>query len=368
MEFITALGKDGLKAAYSALGNFALWFTVALAIVLIVTYLIIKLKFSEKLEKFKLLTLGIVVGYAVTLTACLFFFYVARLIVKDELNIYYYLVLILFTLFMVFAVILAISKLVNQKFFKLTMLIGISVLVIYSIVLLIVIPTESGYEPLSSAGLYIFSALLITIICALAIILGKDKGTASPTKAIAYAGVSISLSFALSYIKLFSMPLGGSITLASMLPLLVYAYVFGARKGVLAGVIYGVLQFLQSPQPYQAMQILLDYPIAFGALGICGIAKNINVFKDKPFNEVFKFFLGATIAITLRYFAHVLSGYYVFYSWKWEGYSALGYSFAYNAYMFVELAIVLVVGGIMFSSKTLTKQINSINPDQLLDK
>lgn len=366
LDFIYALGKDGLKAAYSALGSFALWLTVALAVVFITAYVIIKLRFKNKLASFKTLSLGIVVGYAVTLTACLSFFYVARIIVKDEINVYYYLVLVLFALLFIFAVMLTISKLVNRLFFKLTSYIGIAVLVIYSIVLLFVIPTESGFEPTSTAGLYIFSALLVGIITLLTIFFGKDKGTASPTKAIAYAGISIALAFALSYVKLFSLPNGGSVTLASMLPLLIYSYVFGARKGVLAGIIYGVLQFLQSPQPYHAMQILLDYPIAFGALGVCGIAKNFNFTKGATLNEIIKFFVGACIAVGLRYLSHVLSGYYVFYSWKWEGYSALTYSLVYNIFVFVDLAIILIVGGAIFSSKPFVKQLKEMNPDEII--
>lgn len=54
--------------------------------------------------------------------------------------------------------------------------------------------------------------------------------------------------------------MGGSITLASMLPLMVYSYMFGARKGVFAGLIYGVLQFIQNPQVYEWMQICSIIP------------------------------------------------------------------------------------------------------------
>ena len=84
---------------------------------------------------------------------------------------------------------------------------------------------------------------------------------------------------------------------------------FGTRRGLVAGVVYGLLQFIQSPQFYQPMQALLDYPIAFGALGLAGIARNFIFLKG---NIIAEFSVGATIAILLRYFSHVISGYFVF--------------------------------------------------------
>ena len=65
------------------------------------------------------------------------------------------------------------------------------------------------------------------------------------TKRLVYGALCIALSFALSYVKLFSMPMGGSITLCSMLPLMLYAYRFGTPAGLLAGLAYGLLQLIQ---------------------------------------------------------------------------------------------------------------------------
>ena len=357
-EYIEQLGKDGLKGAYNALGSFALYFTVFLAAAIIVAYIIVRLKSPENITKFKTFAFGIVIGYAVTLTFCIAFFMIARLIVKDEIDYKFYLMLVFLAILITVAITSACLSIKGGKAFKIFNVVGISVAAVYGVVLLFVIPTEDGYAPLSDAGMYIFSLLFVAVIVALAFLFGKDCGSASQTKAIAFAGVSVALSFALSYIKLFSLPQGGSVTLASMLPLIIYAYCFGARKGIFAGVIYGILQILQSPQIYQPMQVLLDYPIAFGAIGLAGIVKNIKWLKT----PLVKFIFGASVGLFGRYIAHFLSGYYVFSSWAMEGYTALTWSLVYNCFVLVDLAIVLAVGSVLFSSKAIVNELNAINP------
>ena len=264
-----------------------------------------------------------------------------------------------FALLLCYSVAVTICSTVNKKAFKVCNLTGLTLAVAYSLVLLFVLPTvEDTYKPLSTSGMYVFSGIFVALICLLTLFFGKsDEKDQNTTKAISFAGVCIALSFALSYVKLFSMPQGGSITLASMLPLIIYSYVFGARKGVFCGVIYGVLQCLQSPQIYQPLQVLLDYPIAFACIGLAGITKNFNFLKT----PLTKFIAGASIACVGRYVAHFLSGYYVFSSWAMEGYTALSWAIVYNLYIIVELAIILFVGCFLFSSKSFTKQLNSIN-------
>lgn len=357
-ELILTLGKDGLKSAYSLLSEFALWLTLFLVVVLVATFVVLKLK-KVDLAKFKTVTLGVVIGYAVTLTASISFLMIARLYVKGELDKNFYLVLGFLVLLLCYAIAAFITAQASKKAFKICNIAGASVSVVYGFMLLFVLPRIGGdYAPLSSGGMYTFSILLILLIAIPCVILGKDDGTATPSKSLSFAGVCIALSFALSYIKLFSLPQGGSITLASMLPLIIYAYVFGARKGLFAGVIYGLMQCLQSPQIYEPMQVLLDYPVAFGAIGLAGIAKNIKFLKT----PLAKFIFGASIACVGRYVAHFLSGYYVFSSWAMEGYSAVGWSLVYNLFIIAELAIILVVGCFLFSSKAFNAELNKINP------
>ncbi len=92
-------------------------------------------------------------------------------------------------------------------------------------------------------------------------------------KSLSYASLSIVLSFVLSCLRLYRMPTGGSITPGSMLPIMLFSVVYGVGPGMLTGLVYGVLQFLQAPEFMNVWQFLLDYLVAFSALGLAGIAK-----------------------------------------------------------------------------------------------
>src|SRR5690554_5902249 len=87
---------------------------------------------------------------------------------------------------------------------------------------------------------------------------------------LVYASVSIALSFVLSYIRLARMPQGGSITPGSMLPVMLFAYIFGPIPGIITGIAYGFLQYIQDAYLVHWAQFLMDYPIAFGMLGLAG--------------------------------------------------------------------------------------------------
>lgn len=96
-------------------------------------------------------------------------------------------------------------------------------------------------------------------------------------RSLVYGALCIALSYGLSYIKLFSMPLGGSVTLGSMLPILLYANRFGLKNGLLCGLAYGLLQFVQKPEVFHWLQVLLDYPMAFMLLGLAACSKNLQL-------------------------------------------------------------------------------------------
>ena len=89
---------------------------------------------------------------------------------------------------------------------------------------------------------------------------------------IAVAALCIALAFVLSYIRLWKMPNGGSVTAASMLPILLFSYIYGMRKGLLAAIAFGVLQFIQEPVFLNWMQFVLDYLLGFGVLAIAARA------------------------------------------------------------------------------------------------
>lgn len=217
-------------------------------------------------------------------------------------------------------------------------------------------------EDVNTLGLYISAVILVAVIAVPAILFDKNS-TGWDTRSLTFAAVCVGMSFALSYIRIVKMPFGGSITFASMLPLMLFAYMFGARKGVIAGLVYGCLQAIQDPYVVHPAQFVLDYLVAFSALGLTGIMRNLKVFKG---NNKAQFALGATIAGVLRYIAHFFSGAFAFgsfgawYTDVWEGFSnAYVYSLVYNAlYVIPEIIIVVVVGVLLFTSKNFTNQVD----------
>ena len=144
----------------------------------------------------------------------------------------------------------------------------------------------------------------------------KDKQSFTP-KILVYASICIAMSFVLSYIKLYHWPQGGSITLASMLPLIIFSYIFGTSRGIMAGFVYSILQLIQDMYVVHWAQLLFDYPFAFAAIGFAGLAKkNLS--------------LGVLIGGFGRFFFHFISGVIFFGSYAPEGQGAFLYSFIVN--------------------------------------
>lgn len=119
--------------------------------------------------------------------------------------------------------------------------------------------------------------IILLVIVALGTILllsGKTRKQWT-AKTIAFAALSIALSYVLSCFRLFRMPQGGSVTPGSMLPIMLFAAAYGVGPGVVVGVVYGALQYLQGGWFLNVWQFLLDYLLAFGALGLAGLAKKL---------------------------------------------------------------------------------------------
>lgn len=218
--------------------------------------------------------------------------------------------------------------------------------------------SDDGYysEYLEQTPLYICAAVLVAALIIGAFILDRKNETEFDSHCIALAGICVALSFALSYVKLWEMPQGGSITLASLLPIMLFAYVYGPKKGILVGVIYGVLQALQDPYIVHPAQFLLDYPVAFAMVGLAGVFANLKKLEKLP--QV-KFVLGAILAGIFRFISHVLSGVFAFGAYASStGMNFWAYSAAYNSFVFVDLIMVIVAGALLFSSKAFVKQVS----------
>lgn len=212
---------------------------------------------------------------------------------------------------------------------------------------------NSDTSSVKSLSLYLFALLVVAAIALLAF---SDKSTFSfDSRSVAYAGVCVAASFALSYIKLWDMPAGGSVTLVSLLPVMLYAYMFGTKKGVIVGFAYGVLQAVQDPWIIHPAQFLLDYPVAFSAAGLAGLFRNVKPFEKTP---RIKFAFGAIATGIFRFISHVLSGALAFEAYA-EGQNAWLYSLGYNVYVFIDVALVIVAAILLLSSPAFRKQIET---------
>jgi thiamine transporter len=132
------------------------------------------------------------------------------------------------------------------------------------------------------------------------------------------------------YLPFLHLPQGGSITIASMVPLLWFAVRRGLRWGVEAGIVYGLVHMAIFGEIYHPIQILLDYPLAFGALGLAGAFQKHSVF-------------GVGVAMLGRFICHFISGVVFFGQYAWKGWNVIAYSAAYNATYLVPEFIVSAI-------------------------
>lgn len=135
---------------------------------------------------------------------------------------------------------------------------------------------EQVFLGFSDAGpvAYLIPVALIVLAAILLTVARTGKTKAWNARTVAYAALSIALSYVLSFVRLFRMPQGGSITPASMLPVMIFSASFGVGPGVAAGLCLGMLQYLQGGEFLNIWQMLFDYPIAFAALGLAGLYKH----------------------------------------------------------------------------------------------
>jgi thiamine transporter len=155
----------------------------------------------------------------------------------------------------------------------------------------------------------------------------KPDNKSNRTQVISEIAVFTALSTALSLITFVVFPEGGAVTAGSMVPMLWLALRRGPKIGIFAGVIYGLVQLAIMPQIYYPTQVLLDYPLAFGCLGLAGFFKKYAL-------------VGVIVAVTGRFIFHTFSGALFFASYAPAGMNPWVYSIIYNgSYMLPELII-----------------------------
>lgn len=183
-------------------------------------------------------------------------------------------------------------------------------------------------------------------------VLGGTVMSQSKTKSLVECAIMIALATVLSMIKLAELPYGGSITIASMLPIAIIAYRRGMGWGLGSAFVYGIVQqllglnslsYVTTWQSIVAV-ILLDYIVAFTVIGFAGI------FRNKIENQALGLTLGCVFVSILRYICHVISGATVWAGLSIPTQAALSYSFIYNATYMLPECIILAVTAVYIGS------------------
>lgn len=194
-----------------------------------------------------------------------------------------------------------------------------------------------GYDAvtLSPAGfLAIGAAIAALIISALLFRPKQERSKGITTKQLVFSSAAMALGTVTSMIKFADLPMGGSITLFSMLFVSLIGYWYGPKTGVTTAVAYGLLQFILQPVFYTLPQVIVDYPLAFGALGLSGF------FAKKKNGLV----IGYIAAVLGRYFFAFWSGMIFFGAYAADYHMSIPlYSLSYNGMYLIPEAILTIL-------------------------
>lgn len=202
--------------------------------------------------------------------------------------------------------------------------------------------TKVGYLACIAAGIALF---MLAIFFA-----GKSSEKKKmSTKQLVFCGIAMALAFVTSYIKIFEMPWGGSVTLCSMLFIVLIGNWYGVKTGFAVGLAYSILQFIQEPFVLSFFQVCCDYFLAFAALGAAG-------FFAKSSQGLIKGYIAAVLA---RGAFHALGGYLYWMDYMPESFpQSLKsiYPIAYNySFLLAEGVITIMILSIPAVSKALNQ-------------
>ena len=196
--------------------------------------------------------------------------------------------------------------------------------------LLIVTDLEGGgFYPTTLGNIILLVVICILFIALLAISGSKKKVNA---KQLSFSAVAMTMAVVTSIYTIYELPFGGSVTLFRMFFICFIGYLYGTKAGIITGVAYGILDFILKPYAITLVQPLLDYPIAFGCLGLAG------VFSKSKYGIIKGYLLG----VAGRYICHVLTGIIYFYE-SADGKNVVLYSLTYNASYIVPEAILTII-------------------------
>lgn len=194
--------------------------------------------------------------------------------------------------------------------------------------------TDTSYEPYSYYPTTAGNIALIVIILLLLIAMLAISGTGRKmqVKQLAFSALAMTLAVVTSLYTVVEFPFGGSITLFRMFFICFIGFLYGTRAGIITGVAYGLLDFILGPYVIHPVQLLLDYPIAFGLLGLAGLLRQSKYGMIK----------GYLLGVLGRYLCHVITGVIFFSEYAGEQNPIL-YSLGYNASYIVPEAIATVL-------------------------
>ena len=361
----TSFAKDGL-------GCVLLWLVVAFAVVLLAVGIFIRIKRADFFRTYVKYAVAFATGLAVVILVAMLSL---EFFDMSESGSVFELVLVpsavLFGVVVLGTAATYVASLYSKKAFKISLwtTLGVFAAAVIALIVCISVYYSSGQaaennwaDPalINDLGLYLAMAGLIVALALLTFFFGRKDRKGFDSRTISYAAVCIAMSFALSYLAPIHLPYGGSVTIASLLPLMIYSYMFGVRKGVFAGAIYGLLQVIQDPWILHPAQLLLDYPIAFAGIGLAGMFRGVHALDKAP--QV-KFLLGALVGSAIRYLAHLFAGVFAFGQFAADyGFdSDWLYSLTYNSFVFADIAIAIVVGIFVFSSKSFMTVVDRYN-------
>lgn len=154
------------------------------------------------------------------------------------------------------------------------------------------------------------------------------------TRVLTYSAICIAVATVLHLVPPYGMGQGGSFTYFSMFFITLIGYFFGPVVGIVGGVAFGLLQLAIKPEFYHPVQVLLDYPVAFGLLGCSGFFRN----------QKYGLYTGYVVGCLLRFLSHAVSGYIFFGAYAPEGSNLVLYTLGYNAsYIAPEMVLTLVI-------------------------
>lgn len=168
---------------------------------------------------------------------------------------------------------------------------------------------------------------------------------------ITESAIMIAFATVLSEVKVMDMPMGGSVTAFSMLPVAIIAYRYGMKWGFFTGFVSGLFQMLLGMKNLQygttflavACIILFDYLVAFGVQGFGGL------FRGKIKNQGAALAAGCAVACALRFCCHFITGLFIWGVWAPEGMPAWFYSLVYNGSYMLPETIITVAGAFLIS-------------------